>query len=130
MILAIRTDSADSEVYLLDGAGKTLAQTKWTAGRKLSQELLPAIEKLLEHNSSSFSDLTGLVVFEGPGSFTGLRIGVTVANALAFGLKQPVVGSRGDNWIPAGVNRLQSGAGSNLVRPFYGSEPNITEPRK
>ena len=57
-----------------------------------SQVLLPMIEKLLKNNDLGFKDLQGIEVETGPGSFTGLRVGVSVANSLAYSLGIPVNG--------------------------------------
>lgn len=55
-----------------------------------SQVLLPLIEKLLNQNNLEYKDLIGIEVTTGPGSFTGLRVGVSVANALGYSLGIPV----------------------------------------
>lgn len=57
-----------------------------------SQVLLPLIIKLLQHQVLDFSDLSGVEVRRGPGSFTGLRVGASVAQALGFALGIPVNG--------------------------------------
>lgn len=57
-----------------------------------SQALLPLILKILEKNKFDFKDLKGIEVETGPGSFTGLRVGASVAQALGFALKIPVNG--------------------------------------
>ena|SRR3989338_8938553 len=59
-----------------------------------SQVLLPLIEKLLKKNELDYKDLKGVEVETGPGSFTGLRVGVSVANALGFSLGIPVNGKK------------------------------------
>lgn len=59
-----------------------------------SQVLLPLIEKLLKSENLEFKDLKGIEVEIGPGSFTGLRVGVSVANALGFALGIPVNGKK------------------------------------
>ena len=59
-----------------------------------SQVLLPLISKLLDRENLIFKDLTGIEVEVGPGSFTGLRVGVSVANALGFTLGIPVNGKK------------------------------------
>ena len=59
-----------------------------------SQVLLPLISKLLDREKMIFKDLEGIVVETGPGSFTGLRVGVSVANALGFALGIPVNGKK------------------------------------
>jgi tRNA threonylcarbamoyl adenosine modification protein YeaZ len=57
-----------------------------------SQVLLPLITKILEKNNLKFEDLEGIEVNEGPGSYTGLRVGASVAQALGFSLNIPVNG--------------------------------------
>ena len=59
-----------------------------------SQVLLPLIEKLLKQQKLGYKDLKAIEVEIGPGSFTGLRVGVSVANALGFSLNIPVNGKK------------------------------------
>ncbi|MBL7159733.1 tRNA (adenosine(37)-N6)-threonylcarbamoyltransferase complex dimerization subunit type 1 TsaB [Candidatus Microgenomates bacterium] len=59
-----------------------------------AQNALPLIEKILKKHKIKTSDLTAIKVNTGPGSFTGLRVGVAVANALAWVLKIPVNGKK------------------------------------
>lgn len=61
-----------------------------------SQMLLPLIEKLLKSQKLEFKDLKRIEVEKGPGSFTGLRVGVSVANALGFALGVPVNGKKSE----------------------------------
>jgi|SRR3989344_794214 len=65
-----------------------------------SQVLLPMIVKILEKNKLTFEDLTAVEVNCGPGSFTGTRVGVSVANALGFALDIPVNGKKGKIVVP------------------------------
>ena len=55
-----------------------------------SQVLLGLIEQILKQRRLEFKDLKGIEVETGPGSFTGIRVGVSVANALGFSLGIPV----------------------------------------
>lgn len=57
-----------------------------------AQAVLPLVEKLLQEHSLSLQDITAIEVNPGPGSFTGVRVGVTIANTLGFLLKIPVNG--------------------------------------
>jgi len=57
-----------------------------------SQRLLPLITDALKVQKKDFKDITEIEVETGPGSFTGLRVGVSVANALGWALKIPVNG--------------------------------------
>ena len=59
-----------------------------------SQVLLPLIEKILKQHDLEFNKLKGIEVEIGPGSFVGLRVGVSVANALGFALSIPVNGKK------------------------------------
>lgn len=56
------------------------------------QVVLPIVENLLKKHSLSPQDLDNVEVHAGPGSFTGVRVGVSISNALAFGLGIPVNG--------------------------------------
>lgn len=59
-----------------------------------SQVLLPLIDKLLIRNNIKLENLKGIEVHTGPGSYTGIKVGVAVANALGFGLEIPVNGKK------------------------------------
>lgn len=129
MIIVINTSANDTGLWLYDGKGTLLQAEAWESGRQLSSQLLAHIEALLLAQKSTWKDLTGVVVFRGPGSFTGLRIGITVANAIAYAQSIPIVGERGDNWLKKGLERLAIQAGDQQVVPYYGASPNITKPR-
>jgi tRNA threonylcarbamoyladenosine biosynthesis protein TsaB len=62
------------------------------SAERTARSLLPEIEKLLAEAGTVPAHLAGVVVTSGPGSFTGLRIGVAVAKILAYALKIPLVG--------------------------------------
>ncbi len=130
MILALRTDRPEAELYLVDTDGVVIDSHQWYAHKELSKTLLNEIETLLESDGISHDMLSGIVVFRGPGSFTGLRIGVSVANAFADGLGIAIIAADGDNWLSQGVRRLARRKNDKLVLPEYGGEANITKPRK
>jgi tRNA threonylcarbamoyladenosine biosynthesis protein TsaB len=129
MFLTLRTDNPEAEVGIYNG-DKQLSYYKWHASRQLSKDLLKVIHEQLQKNDADWPALTGVVVFKGPGSFTGLRIGITVANALAYGQKIPVIAAKGDDWLKAGLGRLIAGQNDTLAMPHYGAEANITTPKK
>jgi len=129
MILTIKTDQPTAELTLLSDS-QPLDQTTWQAHRQLATTILTKLSELLEQNDTQFEDLTGIIVFEGPGSFTGLRIGATVGNTLAYSLDIPIVGTGGDSWQATGAARLSNGDNDQIVQPVYGGEANITQPRK
>lgn len=129
MILAIRTDKPEAELYLIDN-DQEIGREIWQAHRELSDTLLDKIEQILDRSEVTKRDLRGIVVFQGPGSFTGLRIGITIANTLAHGLQLPIVGTQGDNWHTQGLQKLVHQASPTVILPVYGGEAHITQPKK
>ena len=128
IILAIRTDKPDAQIVLYDN--KTQLQSiEWHAHRELSSTILIKIRQLLDQNEKQWSDLQGVVFYKGPGSFTGLRIGASVANAIAQANGANLVQSNGENWIEQGMLELLDGANMQAL-PEYGAEPHITKQRK
>ena len=103
---------------------------EWESGRTLAKGLLGYLEDNLVKNKKSWTDISGVVAYKGPGSFTGLRIGLTVVNTLADSESIPIVGATGDDWQSVGCARLEAGENDLLVMPEYGAEPHITTPRK
>jgi len=103
---------------------------EWESGRTLAKGLLGYLEDMMAKNGKRWSDISGIVAFKGPGSFTGLRIGLTVLNTFADSESIPIVGTTGDDWQSIGVSRLTAGEDDTLVMPEYGAEAHITTPRK
>lgn len=127
MYLAIRSDKPEAEIYLLDDQGQILRRKVWLAARELARDLPGEVDALVDHD---YSQLSGVIAFKGPGSFTGLRIGITVANAIAYGQSIPAVGVNGNDWLADGVKRLRAGETDKIILPEYGAAPHITPPRK
>lgn len=126
MILSLRTDTDWAEVALFGDDGTRIAYDRWEAGRNLSSELLAHIRGLLDGQKADWKDISGVLVFRGPGSFTGLRIGVTVANTIAYSENVPIVGTVGEGWLTEGLTRLAKNENDTQILPHYGAEPNIT----
>lgn len=129
MILVLKTDKPEVYFALFDNS-EEVASVTWGANRTLSDHILQKLEELLLSQSINWPDLTGIVVFKGPGSFTGLRIGITVANTLAYSLEIPIVGSSDDQWVLDGIAELANGVNHKVVMPEYGAEANITQQKK
>ena len=91
MILAIDTASHSAGIALYDENG-VAAEHTWTSHAHHTVDLMPNIVTLLQQQGVAVADLTGLVVGLGPGSFTGLRIGLSVAKGLAFAQGLRLVG--------------------------------------
>lgn len=84
-------DTSDREKIII-GLNDKIFTSKAKEGS--SQELLPFIDEIFKKNKIYFKDLKEIEVATGPGSFTGLRIGVAVANTLGFALNIPVNGKK------------------------------------
>ncbi len=91
LILAIDTAGPDCAVAILRD-GQTLARASERIGRGHSERLMPMIAEALAAAHVSFADLDRVAVTTGPGSFTGVRIGVAAARGLALALDIPAVG--------------------------------------
>lgn len=129
LILTIRTDKPEAELGLYQD-DRQLSYYTWQAHRQLAETIHSVIGTELSKVDQNFSDIAAIVVYKGPGSFTGLRIGLTVANTLADGRGIPIVGTTGDDWQTSGLSRLQNGENEQQVLPEYGALPHITAPKK
>lgn len=129
LTLTIRTDKPEAELGLF-GDNKKLEYITWQAHRELSATIHKKIDELLKSQGKTLENVQGIVCFKGPGSFTGLRIGLTVGNALAYGLQIPITGAAGDKWIEVGVAALKNGEADETVLPEYGADAHITQPKK
>lgn len=128
MILTLITSTPVCKLSFIDGDWRF--DDEWNADRSLAKSLLAYIDEKLKQNNKTWSDITGIGAFRGPGSFTGLRIGLTVVNTIADANKVPIVGGTGDDWQNDVINRLKDGENDKIVLPLYGSEAHITTPKK
>lgn len=97
-LLGIDTSAKKGIVCL--GEKEDIIIQKILSPHSSSQQLLPSLDILLKKRGKKIQDLEGIVVILGPGSFTGLRIGVSLAKSLAFTLKIPLVGIPSfDVWV-------------------------------
>jgi len=91
MVLLIDTTNNKEVTVGLKIDGKEVAEKKQLDTRK-AQVVLPMLEKMLEDHRLSLKDLTAIEVNSGPGSFTGIRVGLSIANTLGLLLNVPVNG--------------------------------------
>jgi tRNA threonylcarbamoyladenosine biosynthesis protein TsaB len=104
--LSIDTASEMSSVAL-SYEGALVAEITWRCRRNHSVELLPTVERLLLQAHADKSDLGAVFVCTGPGGYTGLRVGISVAKGLAYAAKLPM----------AGVGRLELDAYPHAAFP-------------
>lgn len=89
---------------------------EWESGRSLAEKLHAFIRDKLAEQGATWNDITEITFMSGPGSFTGLRIGAAVVNALASELNVPLYNHHGE--------KVQ------IILPEYGAGANITAPKK
>lgn len=111
-ILALDTATASCSVAVLDGDA-VRAELTLEVPRAHSTRLMPLIAQAIEESGLQRSDLELIAVGVGPGSFTGLRIGIATAKGLALGLGIPAVGVSSLKAIALGT-----GAQVGLVVPM------------
>lgn len=128
MILLLDTSTPVCKMTLIDGDWRY--DDEWQADRTLAKNLLRYLQEQLKKNGKGFDDISSIGVFTGPGSFTGLRIGMTVLNTMADSLAVPIVGATGDDWQSDVLSRLKVGENDKIALPVYGGDAHITKPRK
>ncbi|MBR3365896.1 tRNA (adenosine(37)-N6)-threonylcarbamoyltransferase complex dimerization subunit type 1 TsaB [Candidatus Saccharibacteria bacterium] len=106
-------NTSDQNLCILKLDNKTY---EWEAGKELAEKLLEFIKDKLKENGKTWQDLEEITFFSGPGSFTGLRIGAAIVNALAAELQIPLYD--------------QNGKQHKVILPDYGRPANIGTPKK
>jgi tRNA threonylcarbamoyl adenosine modification protein YeaZ len=91
MLLAIDTSTNNASLALFKDS-QVLAELTWCCGQNHTVELLPRLIYLLNQSKLSLHSASGIIVARGPGSFNGLRVGISTAKGLAFSLGIPIVG--------------------------------------
>jgi len=130
LILTLRTDKPEAEIGLYDNEVQ-LEYEVWHAHRQLAETIHTKLTEVLQNTDKELQDIQGIVMFKGPGSFTGLRIGASVADALAYSLDIPIVGvNDGDNWQTNGIQRLRTGENDKIISLEYGSPARTTQQKK
>jgi tRNA threonylcarbamoyladenosine biosynthesis protein TsaB len=113
-ILAIDTSNYPLGVALIED-NQVLGEYITNLKKNHSVRIMPAIQTLMKDCDRVPAQLTKIVVAKGPGSYTGVRIGVTIAKTLAWSLKIPLVGVSSLEIIAAGAGRYFDGYISPLI---------------
>lgn len=108
-LLAIDTGTSRVIVAAGEPDGRTIRVLDWFAGHRHGERLLPGVERLLAETGVARADLRGIVVGTGPGAFTGLRVGLATAKALAHAMGLPIAG------VGTGVALLRAAATTGLA---------------
>lgn len=101
-ILAIET-SGKSFSLAVSINGKLKQEVFWSTGLNHSEKLVPALDKLLKKTKLTVGDIDKIAVSTGPGSFTGIRVGLSCARAIAQSMEIPLVGINTLEILRAGI---------------------------
>lgn len=123
IILTIRTDKPEAEIGLYNDH-KQIDYMTWQAHKHLAETIHQKLQEI-----THLQDIEGIVIYKGPGSFTGLRIGLSVANALAYSQGIPIIAAT-DDWIEQGIKQLLEGKNDKVALPDYGAPVHITQQKK
>jgi tRNA threonylcarbamoyladenosine biosynthesis protein TsaB len=110
MLLAIDTATRSISIGLYDGV-EILAESTWQSLNHHTEQLAPAVYHMMDRGEYEMSDLRSLAVSIGPGSYTGLRIGIALAKGFATAMKLPLVGVTTLDTLAASQPYYQSGTG-------------------
>jgi tRNA threonylcarbamoyl adenosine modification protein YeaZ len=117
LLLAIDTSGTDALVALGKENGSLVAERRWAAGYRHGEELLTRIDEMLSSEGVALTDLAGVVVGTGPGAFTGLRVGLATAKALARELAIPIAGVATSEALLAAAAAVGDGKQAVLLLP-------------
>ncbi len=93
MIIALESASSDPSIALAGLDGATIAVEGWSTDGRQGSDLLPRLLGLLVREGRELGEATAVAIGIGPGSFTGLRVAMSLAKGLAMGLAIPVSGA-------------------------------------
>jgi tRNA threonylcarbamoyl adenosine modification protein YeaZ len=130
MIIAIESASSDPSIALAAPDGAAFAVDGWAGEGRRASELLPHLLALLARSGRELREATALAVGVGPGSFTGLRVSMSLAKGIAYALAVPLVGVPSlAAWLlaePEAVAAVaRAGAQETYLLPRDEAEPQI-----
>ena len=125
IILFIDTSTISTVVAVLNN-DKILDKVVWNGSGELSDSLLVKIDELLKKLNISPHDISSIAVNPGPGSYTGLRIGISTVNAISWSRKIPIRSAR----LEGNKIIFLTPPSIKAVIPIYSGLPNITRPKK
>lgn len=129
MLLFIDTsDHNGLRFALVPHSGKTKQFSKQVAYNE-NYKTLELLHKFIKASKTDPAKLEKIIVCSGPGSFTGIRVGIALAQALGFALKIPVTAIIKEK-IPDDLAKLWHVKGGKKLEVHYGGEPNITIAKK
>lgn len=134
MILGIdTTETSATTLYLFDRKLKLIKKNIYETSNNLSEQLLINIEEFLSALNINKKSLTAVIARRGPGSYTGMRIGLATANSIAYSLNIPIVGYEEDVENKSNLSKISAGMEAQgkefniAIVPLYKNPPHITK---
>lgn len=133
MILLINTSQFDQLQVALFKDNKSIKKITKSSRFAHEEILIKSLDNLFTITNTTPAQLTSIIVVSGPGSFSALRIGLAVANTLAWQLAIPIVGVNNklfknlQQLYQIGKDLLSQQKNFKLIIPDYGQEPNINK---
>lgn len=128
MLLYINTTDFDSVKFALITEGSIKEFSKQLAFNE-NYQTLELLEKFLEKEKATLEGVKKIIVCSGPGSFTGIRVGVSMAMAMGFALNIPVT-TIPKNKVPSNLIKLETLKLPKTLSLNYGQKPKITKSKK
>lgn len=133
--IAEAVDISKAVLALVGADGEIIAkqEIKFSVGKI---RLLKRVSDFLKKQKISFSNISGIIIVAGPGSFTSIRTNLSIINTWAAVENIPAVGlartdfSDFDDLIKKGIAKLKKTKDPKIIKPFYGRPPDITAPKK
>lgn len=113
-------DTTDYKTMHFALLGKAVHEQRFEIAYNENWKTLDHLNQFLKKNKASVADITKIIVCSGPGSFNGTRVGVTIAQGLAFSNKIPLVAIAKDK-VPADLAKLASFKGGKKIEIEYTS---------
>lgn len=130
MIIYINTTEKITEIKLYDDNVRKIGEAFFEGSFILSEQLIQRSDLMLHDSGFSKKDLKGVAVNIGPGSYTGVRIGVTTANSIAFALNIPIIKISNQKDVEKELKKTKfEKVFSSPVLPIYHYPPHITKKR-
>jgi tRNA threonylcarbamoyl adenosine modification protein YeaZ len=126
-VLYIDTANYICEIALFGNGSEEVASKHWESNQNETELLLTDIDQMLKGSGVDKSSIKAVAINPGPGPYTGLRVGVSSANALAFALNVPAITLKNPKDVSELMNKLIPAEFTSPVIPIYNHPPRITE---
>ncbi len=131
MILFINT-RIEKKIILAIKDGEKIVKKEYEIKNRQAENMVLSLDNFFAFFKKKIDNLNGIIVANGNGNFTSLRVGISTANAISYALNIPIIDIRFDEFNDLEEvfliyeKKIDKKKGREYVRPFYDKEPNIT----